>query len=247
MHAYMRLPHDAKSDEPGRSEAPEPAPEVAHLLALQQSAGNAVVARAVLARKKFADQDTALEWLAGKPAQQPGQTEDAWLNALLDADTSGYELQSHRALNLRTLKSARVKAAKNTKQTQKSVRPAKAKQPKREVSDSVMTHVVDGVVKDGKPAGFHSINGSSPVMEKTGGDVIPRENGCYWSPVRSIKDRTEKKNGSTFYPDDWTPDQIKTAIEYAEGKGNSFITTDDAPIAGIPLYFNGESYYPNYR
>ena len=66
MHAHMRS-RDAKSDEPGRSEPPEPAPEVARLLALQQSAGNAVVARAVLARKRFADQDTALEWLTGKP------------------------------------------------------------------------------------------------------------------------------------------------------------------------------------
>jgi hypothetical protein len=247
MHGQRRLPRERPQEEHEASELPLPMPEVAHLLALQRSVGNAAVARAVLARKKFANQEAAIEWLQGKGEPDEDQTEDAWFDVLLDADKSGYQLQSHRAANKLVLKNARAKAARGAKQQAKSVRAPKAKEPKREVPESVMTHVVDGVVKDGKPTGFHSTKGTRPVMEKTG-DPEPRgSDGCYWSNVQSIKDKTKKKLGSTFYPDTWTAAQIKTAIEYAEGKGNSFLTTDDAPTAGIPLYYNGESYYPSYR
>src|SRR5829696_7677908 len=247
MHTQRRMPRERRRDEHESSELPRPVPEVAQLLALQGSVGNAAVARAVLARKKFASQDAAIEWLEDKGEPAEGQTEDAWFDVLLNADASGYQLQSHRAMNKTTLKNARAKAARGAKQQAKSVRPPKAKEPKREVPDSVMTHVVDGVVKDGKPTGFHSTKGTRPVMEKTG-DPEPRgSDGCYWSAVQSIQNKTAKKMGSTFYPNTWTAAEIKTAIEYAEGRGNSFVTTDDAPKAGIPLFFNGESYYPNYR
>src|SRR5687767_14238957 len=207
MPAHLRLSDEALDDKSERAEAPQPAPDVARLLALQRSAGNAVVARAVLARKKFASQDAALEWLDDKPGQKDGQTEDEWLGALLDADKDGYALAKDRAMNLRTLKAARAKAAKGVKQQAKSVREAKPKGPKRDVPDAVMTHVVEGVVKDGKPTGFHSVKGTRPVMEKTGDPLPKGDDGCYWSAVRSIKDQTAKPKGSTFYPDDWTRDQ----------------------------------------
>jgi hypothetical protein len=187
MHAQRRMPRERRQDEHEPSELARLVPEVAQLLALQGSVGNALVARAVLARKKFASQDAAIEWLEDKGEPAEGQTEDAWFDVLLNADASGYQLQSHRALNKTTLKNASAKAARGAKQQAK------------------------------------------------------------WSAVQSIQNKTAKKMGSTFYPDTWTAAEIKTAIEYAEGRGNSFVTTDDAPKAGIPLFFNGESYYPNYR
>ena len=99
----------------------------------------------------------------------------------------------------------------------------------------------------GLPTGLHTKKGPKPIAEAYGDKTMVGNEGCYKQAVRLIKDPTKtKKNASTFFPDSWSLEDIREAIEYAynTGKGNFIEVSTPSKGAGMILYFNGDSYFP---
>ena len=151
-------------------------------------------------------------------------------------------------------------------------RPVPTVPKKRTVPAKIWEHIVNGtyVVKEDKVTGLHTIHGNSPKARGTGGQTELGTKGCYrqaverWdseaekkqgededeekvpakAPTKSAKTK-QKKHESSFYPDDWTLEDIRDAIEYAVARdGNRFDVMWPTKGIGIQLWFNGESYFP---
>jgi Bacterial EndoU nuclease len=119
---------------------------------------------------------------------------------------------------------------------------------RRTVTDEIMNHIANGGLKDdGRPTGLHTIHGGHPIAEPFGAKT-PQDFGCYVQAVRLIADNSKiKKKPSTFYPDDWSLDDIREAIEYANSRGGpSYEVTRPEKGRGMLLHFNGDSYFPNF-
>lgn len=119
---------------------------------------------------------------------------------------------------------------------------------RRTVTEEIMNHIANGGLKeDGRPTGLHTIHGDNPIAEPFGART-PKDFGCYVQAVRLIADNSKiKKKASTFYPDDWSLDDIREAIEYANSRGGpNYEVTRPEKGRGMLLYFNGDSYFPNF-
>jgi len=112
-----------------------------------------------------------------------------------------------------------------------------------------MDHIVNGQLRpDKSPTGLHTIKGTEQdrVCEWYG-DRVDKDYNCYWKRVRSKADASlSKDKGSTFFPDSWSTQDIKDAIEYASQRVGrpEFEVQAPAKEPGLILFFNGDSYYP---
>jgi hypothetical protein len=212
------------------------------LLALQQTAGNCAVGQ--LLRKKFDDEADATMWLTNAVKKKPresGETDNVYLARLIDRQPYANPA-AHKTANLATLTGllATVEAAART-----PTGPSR----KRTVTADQLNHIANGEVRDDDtPTGLHTIKGDSRVCEWFG-DAKNKPFNCYWKAVRSITSKKAKPKGSTFYPDAWSLQDIVDAIEYAaaiKGSASLFEVQAPAKAPGLVLYFNGDSYFPNY-
>jgi hypothetical protein len=211
-------------------------------LALQQTAGNRAVGQ--LLRKKFDSEEDATTWLTNAVKKKPredGESAGDYLTRLIDRQPYANP-PAHKTANLAMLKGllAGVEA---------TVRTPTGPSRKRTVTESQLNHIANGEVRDDdSPTGLHTIKGENRVCEWFG-NKTNKPFGCYWKAVRSIKGQKVKPKGSTFYPDAWSLDDIVDAIEYAApitGSANLFEVMAPAKSPGLVLYFNGDSYFPNY-
>lgn len=224
---------------PRADRAVPPGPPERELL---RAAGNHALARAYLARKKFENAEAAASWLAAamkKKAREEDETVGDYVERLLDRTPYANPAQ-HKTHNVDLLKTA---YATLKAQAPKQSGPSR----KRTVGEDVMNHILNGDIREDKsPTGLHTIHGTNRVCEWYG-NAQQLEYGCYWKDVRSLSDRSKSKpKGSTFYPDNWTVQDIKDAIEFAsQRKGKpEFEVQAPARSPGLVLFFNGDSYYP---
>lgn len=226
------------------------------------AAGNAAVARAILARTRFKTVDAAQEWLEAARVNHPREEEeddDSWITRVLLADEE-YG-QNDFAPNYQMLTKALAQPVQPPVQQRQAPKGAK----KRTVDGKMWNHIVNGVVSieqvgskktpTEKVTGLHTIHGDNPAAEGFGPKTMVGTHGCYKQSVRAKRqegakptaEERDKKFQSTFYPDDWDLQDIREAIEYASQRGKEYEVLSPAKGIGMVLYFNGESYYPNYR
>jgi hypothetical protein len=106
----------------------------------------------------------------------------------------------------------------------------------------------------GHPTGFHWKGKKDEAICEAIDPVSSASNGFYRQKVRVKPDKImnnrvdgklvknkEKPDGSTFFPDAWTEDQVKDAIELRDS--NNEITTPKE-AAGIKLHPSGDTIYP---
>ena len=124
---------------------------------------------------------------------------------------------------------------------------AAAKLVKKRSADDVWDHITNGGTnRDGQPTGYHTIKGTKPIAEGFG-DKTMLDFGCYRQSVRLIgggedKSKTKPKP-STFFPDEWSLDDIREAIEYAVPVGNLYEVVT-AKGNGMKLFKNADSWFP---
>lgn len=118
-------------------------------------------------------------------------------------------------------------------------------QKKRTVDDTVWEHITQGGLKeDGRPTGYHTTRGTNAIAEGFGQKTM-RDFDCYEQQVRLRSDPSKvKKGGSTFFPDSWTLEEIREAIEYAVPVGQLFEVVTPLKGAGMRLRSNDSSWYP---
>jgi hypothetical protein len=214
--------------------------------------------RAVLARTRFKGAEDGMAWLElAREALPREETEDddSWITRLLLADEEygGEDFSPNYGVLVKAL----AKPVVQVRQAPKGTR-------KRVVDATMWNHIVNGVVSvEGigakktpteKITGLHTIHGDRPAAEGFGPKTMVGSLGCYKQSVRSIQqaqqknvESREKRFQSTFYPDDWTLEDIREAIEYASQRGKEYEVMSPQKGVGLTLFFNGESYYPNYR
>ena len=201
--------------------------------------------KSILQRKKFADAKEAKDWLVGRMKSAPrnaDETDADYLNRLLGRSPHSNP-PAHKTANLVLL------GPLLTELTQEAASRPTGPSRKRTVSQDIMDHIVKGQLRsDNSPTGLHTIKGqqSERVCEWYG-DRVDHEYDCYWKNVRSRADTSKSKTkGSTFYPDAWTIQDIKDAIEYASQRSGKpeFEVQAPAKAPGLVLFFNGDSYYP---
>jgi hypothetical protein len=120
-----------------------------------------------------------------------------------------------------------------------------AKPVKKRSADDVWNHVTKGGTNsDGGPTGYHTIHGKGAIAQGFG-DKTMLGYGCYKQNVRLInKPEKVKSKPSTFFPDDWSLDDIREAIEYAVPVGNLYEVTTPAKGKGMKLFKNADSWFP---
>jgi hypothetical protein len=205
---------------------------------------------AKLARARFHDDRTASEWMRTCRARGPEEDEDTYVFAILEG--TPYGTHEDQFANYE-----RLKRILTTPQ-----RAAPKGQKLNQIGEKMWSHIVNGEIKidkvgkhktpTAKVSGLHTIHGPQPVAEGYG----PKKDlglGCYRQAVRprpgQAQGATEvdKKNESTFFPDTWDLEDIREAIEYASKRGNEYEVLTPEKGIGLTLFFNGESYYPNFR
>ncbi len=221
--------------------------------------------RAVLARTRFKDVGAASTWLKTAPARDADEEDDAYATRILLDGEYGVEADfyANYGLLLKAFGLATVPAA--------AERPVPNVPKKRTVPPKVWEHIVNGtyVAKEDKVTGLHTIHGNRPTARGTGDKKTFGTKGCYrqaveyWdseaekkgdsdeeekapvkAPTKPVKTK-QKKHESSFYPDEWTLEDIRDAIEYAAARdGQRFDVMWPTKGIGIQLWFNGESYFP---
>jgi hypothetical protein len=222
-----------------------------------------VARRAVLARTRFKGAADAQRWLDAARENLPRQDEeddDSWITRMLLADEE-YGAGNDFTPNYQLL----VKALGQPVQPPVQQRQAPKGRKQRTIDGKMWNHIINGVVtieKVGakktpteKVTGLHTIHGDHPAAEGFGNKTMVGPLGCYKQSVRAkhpegeetTAESRDKKFQSTFYPDEWTLEDIREAIEYASQRGKEYEVMSPEKGIGMMLFFNGESYYPNYR
>ncbi len=116
---------------------------------------------------------------------------------------------------------------------------------KKRSADTEWDHITrGGTNRSGEPTGYHTINGKDAIAEGFG-PKKELEFNCYQQRVRLIKDHEKiKQKPSTFFPDDWSLDDIREAIEYALPVGKHFEVMAPAKGRGMKLFKNADSWFP---
>ena len=223
-----------------------------------------VARRRVLARTRFENAEAALQWLRGAGEREQDEDDDLWVTRLLSADpTYGSSADFYANYQLLT----RALSPQEEPPPQVPQREAPKGKKHRTVDATIWNHIVNGELKVDvvgskkerveRVAGLHTTRGPRPVGEGYGPKTPVGNLGCYKQAVRvrrqgdddgpQAQDK-DKKLQSTFFPDDWTLEDIREAIEYAAPpRNNAYEVLSPAKGVGMTLWFNGESYYPNYR
>jgi hypothetical protein len=121
-------------------------------------------------------------------------------------------------------------------------------------------HITKGENKKGTPVGFHTkkLEGKGAVC-KTFGEATPiaKSGGCYKQWVAVVTNANPKADDktkvSTFFPDQWTLEQIEAVCKSAFLNAKSQDLTKnftskatEEPGVGMPLRFSADSIYPDY-
>ena len=120
-----------------------------------------------------------------------------------------------------------------------------AKLVKKRSADDVWDHLTKGGTHtSGTPTGYHTIKGQSAIAEGYGKKTM-LDFGCYKQGVRLIADHSKvKQKESTFFPDDWSLDDIREAIEFALTVGKLYEVVTPAKGKGMKLFKNADSFFP---
>lgn len=112
------------------------------------------------------------------------------------------------------------------------------------IGDDTKATSKKGNVKITAVTGYHSIKRANDAIAEGFGDKEMKRFGCYVQSVRHKIDNNVTKT-STFFPDNWSENDIIEAIEYAST--NNLEVTIPQKGAGLKLWFNQQGYYPNFR
>jgi hypothetical protein len=120
--------------------------------------------------------------------------------------------------------------------------------PKRTLDTLQREHLFQGSYRKSVLSGYHSIRGAGAIAEGFG-PKTGLGNGFYQQSVRPKKDPSvTKAKPSTFYPDDWTEQEIIEAIEYASEIKRSDVVLYEvmrpAKCKGTMLFRNEEGVSP---
>lgn len=120
-----------------------------------------------------------------------------------------------------------------------------AKLVKKRSADDVWDHITKGGTNsDGGPTGYHTTKREDAIAEGYGEKTMLAF-GCYQQNVRLVADHSKtKKKPSTFFPDDWSLEDIREAIEYALPVGGHYEVVAPAKGAGMVLFKNADSWFP---
>ncbi|RZI59524.1 MAG: hypothetical protein EOP37_11610 [Rubrivivax sp.] len=124
---------------------------------------------------------------------------------------------------------------------------------RRTVTEAVWSHIARGEVKP-KVVGYHWKGlGNEANVEAYGDQRRTDRFGCYVQAVRSVNKTGAqnftpvlKSTDSTFFPDDWSEQDIRMAIEHAVQEGSQPELTVTFPIKakGMVLFKNDDSFFP---
>jgi hypothetical protein len=123
---------------------------------------------------------------------------------------------------------------------------------KRVVTEKQLDHIFVGTaVRDKKKkivgvTGYHSKARGGDAIAEGFGPKTALQFGCYSQAVRLRDDHDiVKGDGSTFFPDKWSEQDVVDAIETASTiMGKSYVEVSTGPAAGMKIFKNSEGYFP---
>jgi len=233
-----------------RAIARSPALRPADVLHLQRTIGNRAVgallthggAAGIQRRKRFASEDEVKTWVAGYPVDRDvDRTAKKYftrLKAALGKPTPDRE-------DLTWLETVATQAWSGTSAVERKT-----------LSASGWQHIWRGDVgSGGYPSGFHW-KGKADDAYSEGYDEVTNatDAGFYKQAVRyketiatagtggASMAKRYKADASTFFPDDWTEQEVKDAVELRNSKDE---ITKPAKGLGVKLIKSGETIYPS--
>lgn len=126
------------------------------------------------------------------------------------------------------------------------------------LTDAQWTHIARGEVNNGKLVGYHWTGDAEAIAEKSGDGSAPDARGVYQASVRTIaatygkrrNERLAKSNVSTFWPDGWSAEDIRSTIRAAGTARQTFSevpnTAEKVEARGMSLQVNPDSVFPVY-
>jgi hypothetical protein len=260
---------EGKTEQERRPSEPAPLPLHA-LLALQQSAGNQAVGRA-LARQVVKTPRRKTLVTGSKGGKREGDARLLYIYNQLRAEmsvvpavftdvedavdqltTDGVIDASDAEFFLAETGATKKTASARMAETRGASMAEEIAEKRPGIEGKYKQHIFFGDFKADKktPTGYHSIKGPSTTHERYGtpSDVATDATigGVYQQSVRSVADRTKKKEyQSTFFPDDASMDEVLDAITSVYGVSPQPKTvTYPARFKGMKLRKTGETIYP---
>ena len=202
------------------------------LAASLQRNGHAEAKRSPLIQPKRIGPKQVAPLMKANPRQE-GESDADYIERLLDTDQE-FRAVKDIAANRQVLQGA-LSAA--------SGRGARAVTPpakKRELTEAQREHLFKGSYRSKVLSGYHSKQDAGAIAEGYG-PKTDLGNGFYKQSVQlKNNDKVKKAKQSTFYPDDWTEQEIVEAIEYATELKLSKVTlyevTRPEKCKGIQLF-----------
>lgn len=129
---------------------------------------------------------------------------------------------------------------------------------RKKLSAETWVHIWRGDynARKNRPTGYHWKGGGDDSWLEQDGGKANLQDGFYRQPVKvrdnkvdAIKDATgakgeiggrQKEDHSTFFPDDWSENDVRDAIELRDGSG----AIRSKPATGITLVKSGKTIYP---
>lgn len=188
--------------------------------------------------RKFADGE-AKPWLIGKiktlqplPAEVTVDQLQTWLKA--DAG-----LNADFQANLTSLKALRAEALVTAAREAATLGLTK----QRTISDKMRGHILRGEIKGTVVTGGHWRTGCEANGLTVA--VVAQGAGGFYTGTVTAKGGAPK--ASSFFPDDWTEDEVIDAIEYATQpiKTKPILVIETPKGKGTPLFQNNDSIFPN--
>lgn len=209
------------------------------------------VHRPLLAREYLLSPEAARDWLRGvlntPPARTAGQDDRAYVTALVTASPLHNTDADEIEYNVDTVMTAIGKFGLKL-----PADPAARVLPrKRTLTAKEWNHIVNGEIKAGKIVGLHTKRGAMVAIPTGAMTPLQSRGDCYkqtleYTDPKAAKKTTKTTKVSTFYPDDWSLDDIRDAIETAtlRTQGSAYYDVNTAKGAGMVLFTNTESWFP---
>ena len=208
------------------------------------------VHRPLLARDYLLSPEAARDWLRGvlntPPARTAGQTDQQYVTALISASPMHNTDADEIEYNVDAVMTAIGKFGLKL-----PVDPAARVLPrKRTLTPKEWNHIVNGEIKAGKIVGLHTKRGAMVAVPTGSTTPLETRGDCYQQTLEYTDPKGKKGNKttklSTFYPDAWTLEDIRDAIETAtlRSQGSAYYDVNTAKGAGMVLFTNTESWFP---
>jgi len=118
--------------------------------------------------------------------------------------------------------------------------------PDRVLTPQQKKHILKGEVKGKNIKGGHWRQGC--VDNGFTIKITAVKGNGFYEGTLTHPDASEEKT-STFYPDDWTEDEIISVIQYAkkENPKQPYLITQTGRVKNIKLFDNGDSIFPYFK